>query len=122
MTEKSPGYFLEKVTIQELFATGETNEPSEKALRARANRRHGILVFVESVGNTHYYDKQLSIIRVNAARRCKESGVSWGDISSCLKKVALSTKTLKEMLDEGMSKDQVTRVLADELSSQLDKL
>lgn len=115
------GYELEKVTIRQLFASGETHEPSEKALRDRAGRRHGILVFVESVGNAHYYDRLLSVIRVNAARRCKGPGVQWEDISDCLKQIPLSNDGLKALLNDGHSTEQVTATLAEQLSSFLDR-
>jgi hypothetical protein len=117
-----PGYVLERVTIYDLFESGETHEPSEKALRARAARHEGILVFVESVGNTHYYDKMLSTIRANAARQCKGPGVQWKDIAQCLRKVSLTNEHLKVMLNNGQSREEVTEVLAKEITSLLDQL
>ncbi len=115
------GYRPEKVTIRDLFAGDDTLEPSEKALRARAGRRESILVFVESVGNTHYYDRMLSLIRVNAARRCIGPGVQWGDIASCLRKTSLPSKKLVSLLNEGHSLGQVTELLVKDLSSLLDE-
>lgn len=83
------GYELETVSIRQLFESSQTREPSENALRERANR--GILVFVESVGNTNYYDRQLSVIRVNAARACKRPGVKWSHIANCVARRDLAT-------------------------------
>ncbi len=119
---QQPRYALERVTIHHLFKCGETHEPSEKALRARAARREGILVFVESVGNTHYYDRILSTIRVNAARQCKGPGVQWKDIGQCLRRTSLTNEHLKAMLNNGQSLDKVTGILAKELVSMLDQL
>src|SRR6266545_3009262 len=96
---RKKGYLLEKVTIRELFGKGLTREPSEKALRERALQ--GILEFVESVGNTHYYDLILSTIRANAARACKRPGVRWADIASALGKTALTNAGIKDLLNEG---------------------
>ena len=115
------GYRLEKVTIRDLFESEDTLEPSEKALRARAERRQGILVFVESVGNTHYYDRLLSLIRVNAARRCKGPGVQWSDIANCLRKTSLTNGKLISLLNQGHALDQVTELLVKDLWSLLDE-
>lgn len=109
------GYTLEKVTIRDLFQSGQTREPSEKALRARAR----ILVFVESNGNTHYYDRQLSLIRVNAARRCKGPGVQWEDIGAGLERTSLTNARLVKLLNEGSSIEEATDLLAQDLLGQL---
>ncbi len=115
------GYVFEKVQIRDLYESGATREPSEKALRARADRRHGILVFVESIGNTHYYDRLLSTIRVNAARRCKGPGVQWDDISNCLRKATLTPEKLRALLKDGQSEAKLTDALVQELSALLDQ-
>jgi hypothetical protein len=116
-----PGYTLDRVTIRDLFQGGATREPSEKALRARADRKQAILVFVESVGNTHFYDRVLSTIRMNAARRCKGPGVKWSDIVDCLQKVTLNNGRLKDMLNDGGTVAEATDALAVELSAMLDR-
>ncbi len=116
------GYRQEMVTIKELFTSGDTLEPSEKALRSRAGRRQGILVFMESIGNTHYYDRMLSLIRANAARRCKGPGVHWSDIAGSMKKTSLPNDRLVSLLNQGHSLDEVTESLVKDLSSLLDEL
>ncbi|MFQ5506771.1 MAG: hypothetical protein ACE5F1_18525 [Planctomycetota bacterium] len=114
------GYRLEKVSIRELFERGETLEPSEKALRARAERREGILVFVESIGNTLYYDLMLSVIRVNAGRRCRGPGVQWSDIGQSMRRTSLTNDKLISLLNDGHSVSEVTDLLVEDLSRLLD--
>ncbi len=72
------GHQVVKATIQGIFESGRTREPSVKALRARA--REDIFVYLESNGPTQYYDRELSVIRANAARTCKRPGIRWKDI------------------------------------------
>jgi hypothetical protein len=76
-------YQVVKVTIQELFDSGRTREPSVKALRTRA--RESILVYLESNGPIQYYDRELSVIRVNASRTCKRPGVQWKGIGKAIR-------------------------------------
>ncbi len=110
-------YLLERVTIRDLFEKRVTREPSEKALRERALQ--GILEFVESIGNTHYYDLMLSTVRANAARACKRPGVQWADIASALGKATLTNAAIKDLLNEGRSFKEIESSLAQEISTIL---
>ncbi len=76
-------YQVVKATIQELFDSGRTREPSVKALRTRA--REGILVYLESKGPIQYYDRELSVIRVSAAWDCKRPGIQWKGIGRAVR-------------------------------------
>lgn len=110
-------YKQRKVTIKELFESGQTKEPSIKALRTRADE--GILVFLESMGNVYYYDEQLSIIRDLAARKCKRPGVRWKDIKNAFKKSGYSPEKIIEMLNHSKSKAEIVNEIANELSAIL---
>lgn len=110
-------YALDKVTIRELFESRATREPSEKALRERAFEE--ILVFEETTGNTHYYDRVLSTIRVNAARRCKRPRVQWRHIRECLGRVRLTNEQMNLLLRDGRTPRELEDELAHELSGLL---
>ena len=114
---KKEGYTQIKVTIKELHAGRETSEPSEKALRARAN--DDILVPIGSSGNKFYFDKMLSVIRVVAARRCKMPGTKWSDIRRIMKRLDSSlNQSIIERLNNGHSKQDIIDSLAELLLSE----
>lgn len=79
-------YKLEKIGIRDLFEQNLTNEKSKRALRARG--KEGILVpaGLGDDGRTQFFDKQLSIARVKAARKCKvdNTSVTWGTFKRTL--------------------------------------
>lgn len=101
-------YQAVKITVKELFEGKLTQEPSEKALRDRARQR--ILVFLETNGAKQLYDRDLSSIRVVAARQCRRPGNKWKDISGVFKELDVSDKINKliiENLNSGLSKEAI---------------
>lgn len=117
--KKEEGYSQKKVTIKELYKSGKTNEPSEKALSDRAK---DILVFIKSIGNTYYYDEILSRIRVNAARRCKQPGIaSWSELGRAINRIESLNQTLIERLNRGDSEQDIvndlTKLLLEKVKS-----
>lgn len=68
------------VSLNSLIDQKITREKSIKALRSRA--QEGVLVFkgLDDDGRTRLYDKNLSVVRVLAARACKNENprVTWG--------------------------------------------
>ena len=116
MGQKKPkrrGYEEVPVTIPELFSSGLTNEPSENALRKRA--AGGLLVFMGSVANEYKYDKWLSIIRVNASRKCKRPGVNWSDIETIISHSEYTNSASIKTLDGGCSYQEVEELMAADL-------
>lgn len=106
---KEGGYTQKEVTIKELYESGRTHEPSEKALRDRAK---GILVFIESSSNIYYYDEILSIIRVNAARKSKRPGIAWSTLGRAMNSIESLNKTLVERLKRGESEQDIVNDLS----------
>ena len=110
-------YIEKPVSIQELYDSKKTGEPSIRALRSRA--QEGILVYVRSQGNEHLYDETLSVIRARAARECKRPGVRWKDIKRELPYISITNDKIKELLNSGVSEEKIIQMLRDELNSRL---
>lgn len=110
-------YIERLVSVQELYGSEKTAEPSLRALRTRAEEE--ILVFVKSSGNEYLYDEMLSIIRVRAARQCKRPRIRWRDISKELKHVSLTNDRIKELLGNETPEEKVIEMLKNELYSRL---
>lgn len=120
--KKNPakGYIRELVTIEELFQSGETKEPSLRALRSRGSTEEKILVWVEFRNGSHYYDKQLSVIRANAARAVKGPGIRWKDASRGINgNEVCSPEAIKHRLQGGESELTVTGSLTAHLQELL---
>jgi len=94
-------YQKEEITIPELFQQRLTKERSVKALRARA--KEGILVFIREDGRTQLFDRQLSVIRVLAARKCKGIGITWGKLSRVFKDLDDGNPSLNEQIIEWLN-------------------
>lgn len=116
-TEQS-GYIRNLVNLQQLFESGETKEPSIRALRSRAE--DDILVFVESKEKSHYFDEQLSVMRVVVARLCKGIGVRWKDISKIMNRdSAFFKETIVERLNNGETQSDIIENLSTRLRKAL---
>lgn len=70
-----PPYVQTPISLKELLPLVKPWASSLNALRTRAEV--GILVFLHSPGPTHYYDRDLSVIRVRAAHHCRRPKVTW---------------------------------------------
>lgn len=114
-------YQREEITIPEVFQQKLTEERSVKALRARA--KEGILVFVREDGRSQLFDRQLSVIRVVAARKCKGIGITWGTLSRVFKHLDNSNPSLNEKivkwLNEGLSEDKVIKRVKKDIKKEI---
>lgn len=91
------------ISIRELWESKLTEEKSEKALRDRAEE--GFLVFLREEGRTSLYDKQLSIVRVNAARVCKRSKITWGILKRAVGKLDSKNPTINDLIIDLLNND-----------------
>lgn len=105
------------VPVKEIFKSGRTKEPSIKALYKRA--QESALVFVENDGATRLYDKQLSIILVNAARECRQPGVTWGHIRNAIEGANISREFLIKNLKDGKTNSELREILKGIISQRL---
>lgn len=121
MKRHDHAYQVVKVTVQELFDSRRTREPSVKALRTRA--QEGILVYLESNGPMQYYDRELSVIRVNAARACKRPGIQWKGIGRAIRDLddsrGIDPLIIETLENGGSTKEaeaQIARVIQDRIN------
>jgi len=118
-------YKQEEITIKELFEKKLTKENSIKALRTRADEKILAFIGLKEDGRTRLYDKQLSVVRVNAARNCKnhEPAITWGTFKRTHEVLDSKNPSLNNMVIDLLNKDnseqkavkQVEAVLLDHL-------
>lgn len=71
-----PPYVETPISLHDLLPLVQPWVRSLNALRTRAEER--ILVFLHTPGSTtHYYDRDLSVIRVRTAHHCRGPRVTW---------------------------------------------
>lgn len=119
MQNSNHGYQEKRTTLQKLFESKRTKEPSVNALRERA--QEGVLVYLENNGPTQYYDEELSVIRVNAARICKKPRVFWKDIRRIFKELdrdinSLIIKNLNSGVPEQTVMDMISKLIKNKLN------
>ena len=105
-------YEVKLVTLQELYESGRTREPSLKALRARVDDQ--IPVFVEE-RSAHYFDEELSVIRLQAARKCKRPKVKWHDLQKAfeaLDRDELNSSIIERLTGEASEREVVEWVVS----------
>ena len=111
-------YIEVPVSIHTLFDSEETDEPSERALRER--QKEGFLFFIRYESSTQIYDKQLSVIKVKAARACKQPRIYWRDLVKAFKEAHIEKEFLIEQLNGGLTDDEVIHVVMDKIDPFLD--
>lgn len=91
-------YTKKLITLTDLYQSGRTREPSLKALRARVDDK--VPVFVEE-HSAHYFDEELSVIRLQAARKCKIPKIKWSHIKRAFE--ALDQRELNTSIIERLN-------------------
>ena len=100
-------YKQEEITIKELFEKKLTKENSIKALRARADEKNLVFIGLKEDGRTRLYNKQLSIVRVTAARNCKnhEPAITWGTFKRTFEMLDSNNPSLNNIVIDLLNKD-----------------
>ena len=93
-------YKENKVTLQELYNTGDTKERSLNALGNRG--RQGILAFAGhgTDGKTLLFDEQLSVVRLRVARELKGPGKTWKVVSGVINRSDSINDEIKKEINE----------------------
>lgn len=114
-------YKQEEITIKELFEKKLAKENSIKALRARADEKNLVFIGLKKDGRTRLYDKQLSIVRVNAARNCKnhKPAITWGTFKRTFEMLDSNNPSLNNMVINLLNKDNSEKKAIQQVEAML---
>lgn len=89
------------------------------ALREKA--RDGLLVYIENNGAVQFFDQDLSIVRENAASKCKRPGVTWKRILiaiNALDRRDINSQIIR-VLNTTNSTSEATKFLVDKIKEEI---
>ncbi|MHB9075690.1 MAG: hypothetical protein ACYC6G_19470 [Desulfobaccales bacterium] len=119
--EDAPLYQQKPISIRELWEQKLTREKSQNALRDRAEE--GFLVYLRDEGRTSFYDLQLSVVRLNAARQCKRPKITWGLLKIAIGKLDSAKPELNEeiinLLNNNHTEKEAVQAISESIINQL---
>ncbi|MCB0409898.1 MAG: hypothetical protein KDD29_06735 [Flavobacteriales bacterium] len=115
---KKNGYVKEIVDMEKLSKF--IPQMGLSSLKARA--RAGLLEYTGIENKKHMFDKQLSIIRVNAAYQCKVPGVTWGKVERAHTSADIKKEQLIFELSNNPSEEDVVLFIKEKIKEHINQL